>query len=125
MKCTEPSANNQLAPNGCRLQKCWVSQGFCKEPGPKYGSAGHGTGGEPGRTENWIGRRYMFAEPMVMSPRNGLAHQPQTRSALGGRSPTMAVLLVPSVMSLGRVRDFGYMTASYGPLTFWLLTTAA
>ena len=27
-------------------------------------------------------------------------HQPNTRSQLGGRSPTMSVLLVPSVMSL-------------------------
>src|SRR4051812_10320194 len=47
--------------------------------------------------------------PSFPAPAN---HHPYTRLALGGRSPTISVLLVPSRTSASRTRELAYRTPS-------------
>src|SRR5437762_3362587 len=105
MKWTEPSANSQFAPPVCRLQKCKLSHSLVTLPCAYTCGSGHALPpcGSPNR----------FSADSAES-NDGQVHQPQVRLAAGGRSPIIAVLLVPSVMSVSRVRELPYKTPSVG-----------
>src|SRR3954453_20306238 len=75
-------------------------QGLSDAPGPKA----YGPFGQSARaTLSSLAPRTISPDPVIFCPGEAY-HQPCKRSALGGRSPTRSVLLIPSVTLCKRTR---------------------